>query len=85
MPALAVTRPGFKGQGLSRRCTGAAMQALARARHAKLALFVTDTNDPVLALYARLGFLEASPCPPPSLPREPVVSATALGPGDAGG
>lgn len=81
--AFAVTRPGFKGLGLSRRCTGAAMHALALAGHAELDLFVTDTNAPALALYARLGFVEAGPCPPQGLTQEPAVSATAPGPGDA--
>lgn len=82
--AFAVTSPGFKGQGLSHRCTRAAMHALARAGHAELDLFVTDTNEPALALYARLGFDQASPCPPPSLPWEPAASGAAPGPGDAG-
>ena len=59
--ACAVTHPGRKGQGLSRHCTRAAMQALARAGHTELHLFVTETNAPARALYERLGF---EPLPP---------------------
>jgi ribosomal protein S18 acetylase RimI-like enzyme len=63
--AFAVTRPDRKGQGFSGACTSAAMQALARAGHRALDLFVTETNAPARALYARLGFTEAgTPSPP---------------------
>jgi GNAT superfamily N-acetyltransferase len=54
--AFAVTHPDRQGQGLSRLCTRAAMQALARAGHTELHLFVTETNAPARALYERLGF-----------------------------
>lgn len=57
--AFAVTAPGSQGQGLSRRCTGAAMQVLAAAGSRELDLFVTQTNVPALALYRRLGFAPA--------------------------
>jgi ribosomal protein S18 acetylase RimI-like enzyme len=55
--AFAVTHPARKNEGLSRTCTTAAMQALARAGHRELYLFVTGTNAPACALYRRLGFL----------------------------
>jgi ribosomal protein S18 acetylase RimI-like enzyme len=35
------------------------MQALARAGHSELDLFVTETNAPALALYQHLGFSRA--------------------------
>jgi ribosomal protein S18 acetylase RimI-like enzyme len=55
--AFAVTHPDRKNHGLSRICTTAAMQALARAGYRELDLFVTEANAPARTLYRRLGFL----------------------------
>ena len=61
--AFAVTDPAHKGRGLSRRCTSAAMNALARLGYPELDLFVTETNEPAIALYRSLGFVQVGAPP----------------------